>query len=159
MVSINSLLKLVICFCKKEKETTKITSKYYTLCFLMSPRYYENFSQLDIMIIISILRSQLDSFFSLDPIFNGYDVIFLVGMKRIGSFNIKNSQPIYIHSSGGGSEVPTLIIPDLLKYILGSDGGSEPSTLISPNIDKCIPRLDDGGPRVHSPKYTHIKTV
>ena len=62
MVNINTLLDLVICFCKKEKETTKITSKYYTLCFLMSPRYYEDFSQLEIMIIISILRSQLDSF-------------------------------------------------------------------------------------------------
>jgi len=117
MVSINSLLDLGTCFCKKEKETTKITSKYYTLCFLMSPRYYENLSQLDIIIIVSMLRSQLDSFFSLDPIFNGYDVIFLVGLKRVGSFNIKNSQPIYIHSSGGGSEVSILIIPDLVKYM------------------------------------------
>ena len=116
----------------------------------MSSRYYENFSQLDTMIIISILRSQLDFLnicFSPDPIFNGYDVIFMIGLKRIGSFNINTSHPIYIHSSGGGSKVSTLIILDLVKYILGSDGGSEPLTLTSPNIDKYIPKLDDGGPR------------
>ena len=120
MVSINTLLDLVTCFCKKEKETTKITSKYYTLCFLMSSRYYENFSQLDTMIIISILRSQLDFLnicFSPDPIFNGYDVIFMIGLKRIGSFNINTSHPIYIPSSGGGSKVDNSRLSQIHTWI------------------------------------------
>ena len=86
MVSIHKThLDSVTCFWEKGKRNHENNFKVlYTLLGRMSTWYNDNFSQLDTMLIFSIMRLQrvyLYICFSIDSILNGYAVIFLAGRK------------------------------------------------------------------------------